>query len=207
MAAVIFQVLESNVRKTRNSASSTIDFLSIKIGASALEIKETSGHFDFSAKKLVNIADGGASGEAVSYNQFTTALGLKIDATEKGAANGVATLGADGKLPSSQLPALAISDTFVVASQAAQTALTAEVGDVAVRTDENKTYILRLAGPSTFSNWQEIVTPGTGVMTVNGEAGPNVVLDSDDIGEGTTNLYYTAASSSTSASSSPCRWP
>lgn len=31
-------------------------------------------------------------------------LGKKIDSDEKGVANGVATLGADGKVPSSQLP-------------------------------------------------------------------------------------------------------
>jgi Repeat of unknown function (DUF5907) len=83
----------------------------------------------------------------------------------------VATLGSDAKIPTSQLPALAITDTFVVASQAAMLALTAEVGDVAVRTDLNKSLILRAAGASTLGNWQELLTPTDAVTSVNGQTG------------------------------------
>jgi hypothetical protein len=88
-----------------------------------------------------------------------------------GAPNGVATLDAGGKLPLSQLPATAISDTFVVASQAAQVALAAQVGDVAVRTDLTKSYILRIEPASVFSNWQELLTPSDAVLSVNGQTG------------------------------------
>jgi len=94
-----------------------------------------------------------------------------VSTTLLGAANGVATLDAGGKLPLAQLPATAISDTFVVASQAAQVALTAQVGDVAVRTDLNKSYILRVEPASTFANWQELLTPTDAVLSVNGQTG------------------------------------
>jgi hypothetical protein len=47
------------------------------------------------------------------------------------------------KLQNSDLPAIAITDTFVVSSQTALLALTAERGDVAVRTDLNKSFILK----------------------------------------------------------------
>ena len=57
MASLEFLVTESNTKKRKDSASTTVDFLSIKVGTSALEMKETSGNFDFSGKKLVNLAD------------------------------------------------------------------------------------------------------------------------------------------------------
>lgn len=74
-----------------------------------------------------------------------------------GANNGVASLGSDGKIPSSQIPALAISETFTVASQAAMLALTAQRGDVAIRTDQsNRAYILTTDAPSVLANWVNI---------------------------------------------------
>lgn len=114
-----------------------------------------------------------------------------LDASEKGAANGVATLDATGQIPSGQLPPLAITDTFVVATEAAQLALTVERGDVAIRTDLGKTFILRTEPGSVLANWEEILSPGTGVLSVNGDPGPAVTLDTDDVAEGITNLYHT----------------
>lgn len=87
-----------------------------------------------------------------------TALGLGSSAVlAAGAANGVATLGADGKLPVSQLPPLAINETFTVANQAAMLALTAQRGDVAIRSDLNGAfYMLTADAPATLSNWAPI---------------------------------------------------
>ena len=82
----------------------------------------------------------------------------KEDKANKNIANGYAGLDSSGKINPIQLPALAITDTFVVASQAEQLALVAEVGDVAVRTDLNKSFILRVTGASTLANWQELLT-------------------------------------------------
>ena len=87
----------------------------------------------------------------------------------------------NGKLDTSILPAIAISDTFVVASEAAMLALTAQVGDIAVRTDLSKSFILKAAGASTLANWQELLTPADSVSSVNGETG-TVVLDANDVG-------------------------
>ena len=49
-----------------------------------------------------------------------------------GSANGIASLDATGKVPSSQIPALAIIDVNVVADIAARDALTVQEGDVAL---------------------------------------------------------------------------
>jgi hypothetical protein len=103
-----------------------------------------------------------------------------ILSSEKGAANGVATLGANSKIPSNQIPAIAITDTFVVASEAAMIALTtAEKGDVAVRTDLNKSFILTADPYSTLANWQELLTPTAAVSSVNGQTGVVSLTASD----------------------------
>jgi hypothetical protein len=94
-----------------------------------------------------------------------------------GVANGVATLDSNGKVPQSQIPAVAITNTFVVASQAAMLALTAEEGDVAVRTDQNKTYILTATPASTLANWQELLTPTDAVQSVDGRTGTVTLTD------------------------------
>ena len=116
-----------------------------------------------------------AYGRVTSGSNPTTLAGFGItdavNTSQLGAANGVATLDATGKLPASQLSATAISNTYVVGSQAAQTALTANVGDIAVRTDLNKTFILRALPPSVFANWQELLTPTDAVLSVNGQTG------------------------------------
>lgn len=103
----------------------------------------------------------------------------QVKRTEMGVASGVATLGTDGKIPTSQLGPAAITDTFVVASQAAQTALTAQVGDVAVRTDLNKSYILKTEPASTFANWQELLTPTDAVLSVFGRTGAVAAASGD----------------------------
>jgi hypothetical protein len=96
---------------------------------------------------------------------------LMIPLAQRAAANGVATLDSSGLIPTSQLPPLAITDTFVVATQVAMLALDAQVGDVAVRTDQNKSYILKTAGASTLANWQELLTPTDSVLSVDGLTG------------------------------------
>lgn len=94
----------------------------------------------------------------------------------------IPVLGTDGKLPSSVVPASAITDTFVVASQSAMLSLSAaEVGDIAVRTDINKTFILKTEPYSTLANWQELLTPTDAVTSVNGQTGA-VSLAASDVG-------------------------
>ena len=128
---------------------------------------------------------------ATQITDFSTEVDARIT-LQKGAVNGLATLNGFGQIPDAQLPPLAITDTFVVTSQAAQTSLVAETGDVAIRTDESQTYILRGSDPSIFGNWEVLQTPAAPVLSVNSQTG-TVLLDSDDIPEGSVNLYYTEA--------------
>jgi hypothetical protein len=130
-----------------------------------------------------------------------TAIPTKIASTEKGANSGVATLDSTGKIPTTQLPNLAITETFVVNSQAAMLALTAQMGDVAVRTDVSKSFILAGSDPSVLSNWQELLSPASPVQSVNGKTG-TVTLSTDDVSQGSTNKYYTASQARTDVLSS-----
>lgn len=97
---------------------------------------------------------------------------------------------ADGKIASSLIPSIAITDTFVVDSEEAMLALSkAEKGDVAIRTDVKKSYILAENDYSVIDNWKLLETPADAVSSVNGQVGA-VTLTTTDIAEGS-NLYYT----------------
>lgn len=77
---------------------------------------------------------------------------------QRGVPGGVATLDSNtGKLPVNQIPAAAFTEVFSVSSQMAMLALQAQTGDIAVRTDINKTFVLAGALPSVLNHWQEIV--------------------------------------------------
>lgn len=102
-----------------------------------------------------------------------------IPVAQKGAVNGIATLGANGKIPNAQIPALAITETFPVNNQAEMLALAAETGDVAVRNDVSKSFILKNTPATVLSNWIELKSP--------------TVSNTDQVPEGTTNLYFTNA--------------
>jgi hypothetical protein len=122
--------------------------------------------------------------------QDWTNFNNKVDGSKLGVANGVATLGNDGKVPSSQIPAVSFQSANVVADQAAMLAINnAQVGSMAIRTDNNKNYVLSALPASTLSNWIELSTPAS-VTSINGNAGPAVVLNTNDISEGSTNKYY-----------------
>ena len=110
-----------------------------------------------------------------------TALDLKEDKANKGIINGYASLDILGKVPISQLSSVLLSDTFVVGAQADMLALVAETGDVAVRTDLSKTFILTASPASNLANWQELLTPQSPVSSVNGQIG-TVTLTKTDVG-------------------------
>jgi hypothetical protein len=135
------------------------------------------------------VASSGVNGYLASSDW--TSFNNKINASEKAANNGIATLDASGKIPSVQIPAISFQSANVVASQSAMLALSNAVeGSIAIRTDNSKNYVLSTTPASTLSNWIELATP-TSVTSVNGFAGPNVSLTTDNITEGSTNKYFT----------------
>lgn len=88
----------------------------------------------------------------------------------KGQPNGYASLDGSGLIPTAQLPPLAVTDTFVAANQAEMLALTAQRGDLCIRTDTGRTYVLAAEPASTLANWKEVLAAGQ-VTSVNGQTG------------------------------------
>lgn len=134
------------------------------------------------------------------YNQFAR-LGTAAYRNTGTSSGQIVLLDANGKLPLSVMPATAITNTFVVSSQAAMLALNAQEGDVCIRTDISRSYILKAEPASTLSNWQELLTPTSNpVLSVNGQYGV-VVLDADDVGaeKKATEESYTITSNSWTA--------
>lgn len=151
------------------------------------------------------LADGSVSNAEFQYlngvtSSIQTQLDNKIDDSEKGAANGVATLDAGGKIPASQLPNSVMEyKGNYDASTNTPTLVdgTGNAGDV---------YRVNVAGTQdfgsgslTFGVGDWVVYNGTiwekssnsdSVVSVNGFTGV-VVLDTDDIAEGSLNLYFT----------------
>ncbi|MDI6033977.1 hypothetical protein QLS91_12925, partial [Flavobacterium sp. LB2P84] len=136
--------------------------------------------------------------EKSAWNAKQSAIGYTTEnIANKNIANGYAGLGSDGKLIASQLPSITISDTYLVDSQATMLGLSgAEKGDVAVRTDLNKSFILKGNFYSTLADWQELLTPTSAVTTVFGRNGAVTAqtgdYNADQITETTARKFQTA---------------
>lgn len=125
-------------------------------------------------KGVVQLA-GDLSGTAAAPT--VPGLASKINSTEKGAANGVATLDTDGKVPSSQLAATAIPDATATSKGVVQ--LAGDLGGTAaapivpgLSSKANSADVVLLAGTQTITGAKDF----TGGITINGTG---VVVASD----------------------------
>jgi len=125
-------------------------------------------------------AAAGGSNFGLSQESYSTAEKNKLAGITLGSAPGnVPVLNASGKLDDSVIPVIAITETSEVASQAAMLALSAQVGDVAIRSDENKSYILKATPASTLANWALLKTPTDAVLSFNSRTGAITLTKSD----------------------------
>lgn len=108
-----------------------------------------------------------------SYNDLLNKPNLGTAAAKNvGIGNGnIPVLDVNGKLPDSVIPAIAITETFVVANEQEMLALKAQTGDIAIRNDVNKSYILKGTNPAQLDNWVVLKTPDQKVTSVNGQTG------------------------------------
>ena len=120
------------------------------------------------SQKITNLATPTASTDAATKAYAD----LMVPLSTVGVANGVAPLDSSGKVPLDHIPATAIAEVFVVSSEAAMLAISGVgVGDIAIRTDVNKSFILRVTPGTTLSNWNELLTPTDAVLSVDGQTG------------------------------------
>ena len=153
------------------------------------------------ARTSISLTTTGTGG-AASYNSSTGVFNIPVYQTQlgytaenvanKGVANGYADLDASGKVPASRIDFGQTGQTFVVASQAEMLAVSgANIGALAVRTDQNRNYRLIAQPASNLSHWILLLSPDAPVQSVNGQTG-NVNLLTTNISEGS-NLYFTNA--------------
>jgi len=76
-----------------------------------------------------------------------------------------------GTLPVSNMAAAALTTVQTAASESAQLALTAQEGDVVVRSDESKTYMHNGGSAGTMADYTLLATPTDAVTSVNGQTG------------------------------------
>ena len=109
----------------------------------------------------------------------------------------VPVLDSNGKLNTSVLPAIAITDTFTVTNKSDLTWLSsAQKWDIAIVTSESKTYILSADWYSTASNWKELATPTDAVSSVNSKTWA-VTLTTDDISVANDKNYVSTTEKTT----------
>lgn len=151
--------------------------------------------YDAATSKYINQTAAQAGLSAVGHTHTLSSITDAGTAAAKNAdnsANNTVLLDGSGLLPTSVLPPLSITKPNVVSSQAAMLALTAEQGDIAIRSDIARSYILSTNSPGTLADWKELLSSGAdNVSSVNSQTG-NVVLTTTVIPEGT-NQYYTLA--------------
>lgn len=92
----------------------------------------------------------------------------QVTESEVGSANGVASLDSGGKIPASQIPAVALPQVYVVADSAARLALSPNEGDEAIQTDDGSNWIWD------GSAWQVRPT-GSGDVVGPGSASNNAI--------------------------------
>lgn len=152
------------------------------------------------SNKLTNVANGTNSGDAVNKSQLDT----KQSTSEKGQANGYASLDGSGKVPVSQLPnaIMEYQGTWNATTNSPSLAdgggnADADIGNVyrvsvAGTQDLGSGNITFVVGDYVILNsskiWEKADTTDA-VSSVNGLTG-DVTLDTDDIAEGA-NLYFT----------------
>lgn len=136
-----------------------------------------------------------ASGNLVESNVTTTELdrlsGIASDLLEtsdKGVANGVASLDANGKIPSSQVPAIAVTEVFTVADITARDALTIGSGDGEIQEGDVVRVLDASADANISSGLASYIYDGSAyrllnaddkVLSVNGNTGVVVLIAAD----------------------------
>lgn len=169
-----FGIVNGRASVWGNYNNSVVDL--IQSGQVSIEIVQTTGQSTTAVISQKGVTDAIEAAKTEVKADLGTAASKDIGTAE----GNVPVLGANGKLADSVIPAVAITETFVVDSETEMTGLTAQVGDVAIRTDVNKSFILQTTPASTVANWKELLTPTDSVLSVNGKTG-TVVLSGADI--------------------------
>lgn len=139
-------------------------------------------------------AENTATGAATTATNKATEAGLAADRAEAATAGKADLIG--GKVPTSQIPEIALTKPSQVVSRAEILALNAQEGDIAIITTgaDKGTYILGPGASNVFTSWVPMaVSADVPVQSVNGQVG-NVNLGASDVDAAPTNHTHTPES-------------
>lgn len=174
-------VREEVAEDAQKAADSAEDSEAWAVGQrGGVDVPTTDETYHNNAKYWAAQAQQAAGGGVTSFNgrsgvvtpqigDYTAEQVGAIPSTEKGAAGGVATLGADGKVPSSQLPALGFTPRIVVTAPTGST-VTCTKGSTVLTASE-------VSGAWTFD------VPDYGTWTVNAVKGSKSASESVEVTE------------------------
>jgi len=206
-AAAVADNITDGITDVAPSQNAVYDALELKLNVTAdtddIDEGATNLYFTDARAKAAAVADNitdGITDVAPSQNAVYDALELKQNTAQKGAANGYASLDGGGKVPVGQLPSAVMTYEGVWNASTNSPALIDGTGDAGM------VYRVGTAGSQDLGSgsisfdvgdyaiyngtiWEKSDTTDA-VASVNGLTGV-VVLDTDDVDEGATNLYFT----------------
>ena len=170
--------------------SATADQTDAEIKAAVNNATDSNTFTDADHTKLNNIEDNATADQtgaqiktayeaetsAFTDAQFTKLANIEASADVTDATNVVAaltagtgiTISAGGTVAAGPL---ALTTVQTASSQSAHLALTAEEGDIVVRSDENKSYVHNGGSAGTMADYTLLATPTDAVLRVNGQTG------------------------------------
>lgn len=176
--------------KLTNDLGGTADAPTVPGLAGKADVGHT--HVVTDVTNLQSALDGKAA------NSHTHTVG-QVDGLQS-ALDGKASL-VGGLVPTSQIPAVALTKPQVVSSRSAMLGLTAQEGDVAVITAgvDKGTYMLGSGSPAVFESWVALAAPTDAVTSVNGQTGV-VNLSASNVGAAPSSHTHTSADITDAAS-------
>lgn len=176
---------------SRAEGAEEVNTSAIATEKSRAEAAEGSGKTEVSAEKSrAQTAEGNLAtsvtaektrAEAGESAARAAAEGASIPLSQKGAASGVATLEASGRVPSSQLPPVEVAATVTVETEAEMIALTPTKTTFVIVSSLPKTFIWKGTKTKTIADWEEFKF-STGVDEVNGLKGASITLTYSTVG-------------------------
>lgn len=170
VSTVTYDATNKKITKTINGTTTDV-VTAAKIVTDGGGIKDISGKVD----KTTTVNGHALSGN-VTVTKADVSLGnvtndAQVKRTEMGAANGVATLGADGKVPSSQLPSY-VDDVIEAYARSGQTALsqnwlaTGSATGTVITPESGKIYVL-MADTTDYAANTQFRWSGTAYVKLN----------------------------------------
>ena len=156
------------------TTNSTFDTRDVATDGTKLDTIETSATADQTGAQIKTAYEAETS--AFTDAQFTKLAAIEASADVTDATNVVAaltagtgiTISAGGTVAAGPI---ALTTVQTAANQTAHLALTAEEGDIVVRSDENKSYVHNGGSAGNMNDYTLLATPTDSVLSVNGQTG------------------------------------